>query len=474
MTAAITPPIFPRGFIFATRSVSVPESFQPGPLVPGLYVHPWLTVAAAGDTDQFVIILGICVPTGGADEDSAQALLGQLRAGEDRFLQALDHYAGRYAIVYGSTAQPRVVQDATAMRSVFYAPGIVASHALLVERALGGDIRRDDLPHRYGYPGNRTPYGRTRLLIANTLYDIAANEVHRFWPRQALPERSVEGAAAVCLAAASRALRHVAVDRPIKLALTAGLDSRTMLAVALHSGVEVEAYTYGRGPDTLLDRGFAADLADRHGIRHEVVPSVPMRQDLASRLAEAHYSGHHRNAVASLRAWISDPNAVAVTANLLEIGRSFYKGRRDAGMEPPRTAAAMSALHYHGMGRATKEAITEYGHDRYMEVATDAFQDFIDTTRLGEVEGLLDPFDQFYWEHRMSAWHGTAMVERDFYAEAFIPFNSRAIFEAMLSVPHVERDAGSVQRALIELVDSSLLDLPINPTAWPPVVTART
>lgn len=38
----------------------------------------------------------------------------------------------------------RVVTDATAMRSVFYSVdgGVLASHALLVEQALGGEVVR--------------------------------------------------------------------------------------------------------------------------------------------------------------------------------------------------------------------------------------------------------------------------------------------------------------------------------------------
>lgn len=60
------------------------------------------------------------------------------------------------------------------------------------------------------------------------------------------------------------------------------------------------------------------------------------------------------------------------------------------------------------------------------------------------------------------------MLERDFYAEALIPFNCRAVFEAMLGLSLEERQAGVIQYELIRQVDPALLDLPINPTVWPP------
>lgn len=353
------------------------------------------------------------------------------------------------------------------MRSVFYASegGVVSSHALLVERALGGESKQSDLPFRYGFPGNRTPYRRTRLLTANTYYDVSHHAVRRFWPLSAPPPQSLETVAADVLERATTGLRQIASQRPVKMALTAGLDSRVMLAVALHSGINFETYTYGRASDTARDRALAADLARQVGIAHTVVPSVKMSNDLRTSVIDANYANHHRSSIPSLAAFINDPSTAAVTANLLEIGRSFYAAARQSGFEPPTTAEAMTRLHYRSLGGGRREA-EAYGRDAYLAEATSAFQEFIDATG-GPAPRLLDAFDQFYWEHRMAAWHGAAMVERDYYAEAFIPFNSRRIFEALLGVPQDERDSSAVFYRLIAMVNPELLDLPINPKSWP-------
>lgn len=55
------------------------------------------------------------------------------------------------------------------------------------------------------------------------------------------------------------------------------------------------------------------------------------------------------------------------------------------------------------------------------------------------------------------------MSERDFYADSFIPFNSRRVFEAMLGVPDEDRYADKTVYRMIELVNPKLLDVPINP-----------
>ena len=463
-------PRFPRGFLLAEHSVHPPPGYLPGPLLENFYVHPWTHVECAGNTDLFVIVIGHLVPTTpGQGNDPAQCLLTALRDSETQFLAALSEYSGRHAVIFGSLGNIRVVNDATAMRSVFYASdgGVIASHALLVEQALGGEIRVDDLVYRYGYPGNRTPYVRTKLLSANTYYWLTANVVKRFWPLVAPPERDVESVAAEALDAATVAFRNMSAGRKVKMALTAGLDSRTILAVGLRSGVPFDTYTYGIGADTARDQAFAKDLAAHVGVEHTSVPHVELTEELRYSLDEAHYLQHHQGVVNALAHFFGDPTTLAVSGNLLEIGRSFYAIHKRNGADAPVSAETMTGLYYRAISGKTKREIKEYGFDRFMSVSERAFGGFIADTGFDIVQNLVNPFDLFYWEHRMSAWHGPAMVERDFYGVAFIPFNSRRIFEAMLGVAQEQRDESAVFYRMIEMVDRGLLELPVNPKQWP-------
>lgn len=462
-------PEFPRGFVFSITPVETPVTYIPGPILDNLRVHPWAQVEAAGNRELFVIIIGTCVPTLGDHADPAEILLAELAGSEEQFFRALSHYSGRHAILFGSSSDVKVVNDATAMRSVFYAAGggVIASHALLVERALGGHIVRNNLPFRSGYPGNRTPYERTRILTANTFLDVETANVHRFWPTRSIAEVTVDDAATYCLSSAVTAFRNIARDRTVKLALTAGMDSRVMLAVAMKAGVDVDTYTYGRASDTERDRAFAPDLATAHGYRHSLIPTIQNSSELRDSLAEAHYITLHRPVVRSLMEWFGDPSAVSVSANLLEIGRAYFDNYRRAGIPEPVDAERVLRTHRRSMGKRTQEEIVEYGEGRFATIAGEATRGFVNDTDLESAVRFLDPFDLFYWEHRMSAWHGAGMVERDFYAEPFIPFNSREIFETLLGVPYEDRKSAAVFYRMIEMVDPTLLDLPINPKSWP-------
>src|SRR5699024_7688434 len=401
-------------------------------------------------------------------QQHAANLMASLRHGEGTYLATLDDYGGPYAIIFGSAGNIRVVNDATGMRSVFYAAGggVVASHALLVEQALGGPVVCGGLPFRYGYPGNLTPYARTKILTPNTYYWLTANVVRRFWPIVEPAPRSVEDAAVELLEASTNAFRAMTEGRTVRLTLTAGLDSRTILAIALHSGVPFETYTYGNQYASTVDRLLAADLADEFGFEHTVLSNKAVDPVVTERLIESHYSLHHSSWVASLQEYFSRRDDAAVLGNALEIGRSNYTPQRRNGAAAPAAAETMAALHHMKLGKEIHQQIDEYGHDQFWDESVCAFQSYIHDTGFDVVAGMLDPFDQFYWEHRMPTWQGIAMGERDFYGEPFIPYNSRRVFNAMLGAPFDSRRNDEAVLRMIEMVDPRLLKLPINPKTW--------
>lgn len=463
-------PQFPRGFVFADRDVPIPESFEKSRLLPHLYVHPWLKVDGASEHGSFVVILGMCHSVlSEVTSDPASALLSALFVGERHFFEAVAWYGGRFAIIFGDTESVRVVADATALRSVFYAENgeIVASHALLVERAMGGAFTRDRLPFHFGFPGNRTPYPRTKVLSPNTCLDVATGVVHRFWPTHVPRRRDIDEVAHLALTAATTSLRRASMGRPVNLALTAGLDSRVVLAVALHSGVEFETYTYGADHRTKRDRGVAKVLASDFGLRHTSIPTLDLRTDLRARLADANFASHHGRMVPGLIEWFRDPRSLAVSGNLLEIAQTTFAPWRDTGSPAPATVENMTALHRIKMNQRTQDRIAAFGEDEWTPRAIAAFQEFYDDTDFGATLDLVDPFDLYYWEHRMGLWFGTSMLERDFYAEAFIPFNARVIFEALLGIEEPYREQATAFYRIIEMVEPALLDIPINPRRVP-------
>lgn len=463
-------PHFPRGFLFAGGETSAPDSFQPSAALPHLYLHPWTSAEAADDGDLFVVVIGTAVSmTPGFPAHTARELLTALQSGEHEFFEVLAWLSGRHAVIFGDSRETKIVSDATTMRSLYYAKddAVVSSHASLVEKALGNTPKRERFPFQFGFPGNRTPYPNVKLLTPNTYLNVTRGTVHRFWPTAQPRPRNVDDVAQAALRAGTEAMRNISRGRVVNVALTAGLDSRVMLAISLNSGVEFQTYTYGHDWKTAIDRDIAQKLAKAHGVRHSLVPRPPLSGGLKARLAEAHFTSHHASAVPGLVDWFNNPRSVSMTGNLLEIGRSFFTPNREAGVRPPTTPETMMALHRERMHSRTQERIGAYGEHAWEKRALEAFEGFFDDSDFAKTVDLIDPFDLFYWEHRMSAWHGASMVERDFYAEPFIPLNARGLFEMMLGIAEPKRIEGAVFYRMIEMVEPELLRLPVNPKRWP-------
>ena len=460
---------YPRGFLLATRPVPVPDEFVAGPLLGGLWVHPDLLIDHAGDRGSFVIVLGLAFDLNDAPGASMAAnLLDCLRAGEDVFFAHLDRCAGRYAVIFGAADHPRIVHDAAAMRTVFHARdgGVAGSHAVVVEAAQGGEPQRGDLMFDFGYPGFRTPFPRTRVLPANQCLDVRTGAIRRYWPRERIGARTVDDVAAEILETATEVTRRAAQQRPLHMALTAGLDSRAILAVLEHAGAEFDTYTYSIDRKTRHDVEFAPRFAEQRALAHRVFDVRDSVPAVTRRVVAASYWSHHARVASMLMRWLEDqPDSAVVTGHLLEIGGRGYQQQFRDGFAPPVSPGAMADIYLETMHPKTKRTMPVEQRDAYRKQLLPIFAEFMEETRFlsGSVVGGMPSYNQFYWEFRMAAWHGPALVERDFYGEALIPFNVRSIFSAMQAVTFEEGRRGSVLFRLIEMVDPTLLDVSINP-----------
>jgi hypothetical protein len=202
---------------------------------------------------------------------------------EERFDDWLFGFGGRYAAVVVHP-RPRVVQDACGIFAVLYSAeleAVASSLFLLPDR--DGRLRESDLvaildvhTTSRDYPFGTTPVAHARQLFANHALDLRTWEVSRCWPRGALDEQEVttlaEAVAEICEAMVVAAVR---VGRP-RMGLTAGGDTRVMLACARPVADEIDFFTlsYEDGLGA-TDLRWAPVLADRFGLQHRVVPWRP-------------------------------------------------------------------------------------------------------------------------------------------------------------------------------------------------------
>lgn len=461
---------YPRGFLFDKSARDCPEGFIEGPLLPGLFVDPLTEVSTAekADSGEFVLVLGTCKSVSG-EPNIAESLLEALSQKQEKSLsKALDNLVGRYVILFGSRKGIYVVGDATSMRPVYYTDGggAIASHAALLAGRETGAEEKLNLPFSSSFPGNFTPYKGVRILLPNFALEVKTAKLQRIWPLAPLEQISTERAASRVLDLSTKSWKALTADRDVWAALTAGLDSRVMLAVALNAGGDLQAFTYGSNRGTYVDRKVASHLGKNFGFQHFETATERPRGELNAALSRAHFWDHHWSAVDPLQKLIANPTAAVFSANILEIGQSnFRKLQWNAGLEEPKTAVQMAAVYHRKLSKKAKSQVEDYGKSKYLEEVAAYFQQLIDDT--GGPSEFLDPFDEYYWSIRMGTWHGPSSVEKDFYGEPLNPFNNRRIIETLLSVSKPDQYDLSVFLRLITMVNCELLEIPINPSSVP-------
>lgn len=374
----------------------------------------------------------------------------------DSLLRNTKKLAGRFIIIFVSGARLFVLPDATASIPVNYAicgnpcvsstPGIIADIHGWSESDTSREVRSSaDLTQALPY--DMTMYDQIKKVPPNHFLEFQSRTATRFYPLERSDPVSVEMAAEM----SSKALRNIIAGyhKRLRLALplTAGLDSRTILAVCKEIMSDVPTYTFfhhdfsDAEPDIDIPRRMAAELGFRHYVlRHSAVPE---------RVLE-----HYRNALGSAvvpsemqNAWTYHNSELADRATLQ--GNVSPLGKSNFGRALPERFASPSYLltKTHNHSRANQKEVARW---------------------VGDVECYsrksgVSKFDLFYWEHREGNWAAAAIMNADLLTDSIAPSNCRQLIETWLRVPRRERMGGQIHKRIIQLNWPEVLDWPINP-----------
>ena len=215
----------------------------------------------------------------------------------------VDNLHGNIAIITSSPViGRRLYTDYATALSIVYDPGkklFASSAALMFEddeydaRLLRDRVRRIVLSEgKQGWIcGTLTAHQGLFRLLPNHYLDLESFTQHRFWPREDdFPLwMDFEEAARIC-AADIRSYVEAAVSQfDISVALTAGYDSRIVLAAARNVVDQVEAYTLHHR--TLnIDAVLAPEIAGHLGVRHRLIPLTQTSEE--EKLWWDHCVGH--------------------------------------------------------------------------------------------------------------------------------------------------------------------------------------
>ena len=225
-----------------------------------LSFDPDLDVVRATGEHCTLVLLGFILDWREPDATNMQILdrLAQSVATFEECVDSTAELCGRWAIIYQDIDGSRIFHDAFGLRQICFTNlgngkpewcasevALLAEAAQLVEddAAVSFIDRQQATNSEYWWPGDKQPYHHARLLLPNFALNIRDGHTQRYWPRQhreypaydELVERITHRLQANIRAASHRF--------PLALGLTAGWDSRTVLAASEAIQSELLAYS---------------------------------------------------------------------------------------------------------------------------------------------------------------------------------------------------------------------------------------
>jgi len=438
--------------------------------IPGagvLATHPDLPTATARRGDRSVTILGFLLDPNdprARDQDIAEQIVARMDAPADAHALTAP-YAGRFVLFASRGAQTQISHDAAGFRAVCHGRrsdgALVAASEPRLAAELA-DARLDEAAQaflesaafrklwgRHWWPAPTTPYLGVHRLPPNFALDLQSGAALRHWPSSALDSRPL-GDTVKFAADTLRGILRAAAERfPLTLFITAGWDSRLVLAACREVADRISCIAIDYPGGEKRDVEVAIDLLRRLGVEHSVVHASREASADFLRVYQQHASLAHEPAAAIAEAVFPrlQGQRVGMTGHLSEVLKGFYA--RPRFLNAPLSGETLAWM--------TSMAGSGYAEAAFARWAADL-----------PSERFLDPIDLLYWEQNAGSQQATWMLEWDLvWRDCLVPLDCRALLEKLLGVPYRHRRIGELHRRLMVELWPEVLQLPLKGRQFP-------
>jgi len=424
-----------------------------------LHWHPRLPVTEIRSQNGTHVgwLMGLAIDTTGEPVGPVWRLPfdGERADAAAQFESKLNGLGGRFAAVYLNSDSDRFYLDPTGSLAAVYCKDypVIASTCNLIPQTK--DLRQNlalvqaiGVPQRVGYyPFGLTPWpGIVRLMPSHYL-DLRKWTAKRHWPPGPRfdptphPEETVQEIAALI----EEFISGVAKVAPIQLALTGGDDSRALLACSRPSLSSVRCITT-QLPDiqARIDCAYGRRIAKKFGLDYSMlVWKKPSPAEIESWL---YCTGMCIMDRITTCVRTDDEQLDRTRITLLGLGGEVGQGH--FWTRPYDLVVPLSC----------DELLRRFRFPS-LDVVAQAASDWLNG--LQTFDGF-EKLDLFILEQRYGGWAGPAMYGA--YQARFVtyPYNSRRIYEKMLSMPQDYRRSERLPLDLIRLKWPELLEIPIN------------
>lgn len=214
-----------------------------------LYTHPDLPVCQQTANQTSIVLIGSIFDSE-AHSYGNDAIIRHVLENTLNFKEVilqLKRYAGRYAVIYTSDSEAYILNDALALREIYFCTVdnsvICGSQPNILVKFSNPEILRSsndkELLEFYTeylrdskWIGEETCYEGIKHLLPNHVLDLNNRKVSRYWPNEPIKKITLDEAVNKICSFLQGIMSAMASRHSLMMAVTAGTDSRALLAAS--------------------------------------------------------------------------------------------------------------------------------------------------------------------------------------------------------------------------------------------------
>ncbi len=466
--------LYRRQFLFTPKKCRALESWKEK-LIDDfhLYVHPDLNISMVKGLEIELYLLGYILDPHNPTQSNEDILkrLANKKDSVEEFSNALSTYSGRFALIFKRNEQVLFFHDPCGFRSIFYTkfegqifvgsqPSIFKNVIPLKEGKRYKAFKNSKYIREnieYWLPSGISLFDKVKHLIPNHYLVLSKLKQVRYWPNEPLSHKTLDEVKVKVSNLLKDSLNAANYRFDLTLTLTAGWDSRVLLAASKKISDEVFYYTLQFRD---LDQGSAdidipSKLLELLGLDHTIIDCRKEVPDSFYELYNKNVSNSHFDDWGKIAFGMSEKypkGKVSLKGNSSEIGRCFYYKNG----------------HHDTIGSADQIVSLVKGWDEINFIQRQVQQWYKESSDIAKRMNI-DILDLFYWEHRMGSWQAQSQLEWDLVQESYVPYNNREILELMLSTSKEYRCAPRyvLHEKIAKYLWPEVMSQPVNPPILP-------
>lgn len=297
--------------------------------------------------------------------------------------------------------------------------------------------------------GNKTEFVNVFQLLPNHLLNFTTAQTIRYFPQEPLEKLSADTSIEKVHFYLSNVIDAAIEKYDLKCGLTAGWDSRMVLASTMKHKNKIAYYTFKRTGknNENIDITVAKQIANKLGLKYQVIPINNKIPDDQLNQIEDNYSLIPKQKFSLITNGFSkfnSENSIALIGVISEIAKNYYEAVKICDGITLSKAAHFDPINY----------VVAYQQKKYddLKPLCEKYQ--------------YDLRDLAHWEQDITNFAAQGIQYNSFVIKTLSPFNSRLIIKTLLAAPRKMRDKHIHQyyKKYLKKYHPELSSYPVNPT----------